>query len=301
MTIDYHSHPTLSVILPVRNAGAFLAESIESVLAQTYRNFELIVIYDHSTDNSLSILNSHVIKDDRIKLIAGKNTGLIDALNIGLHSARGQFIARMDADDVCTLDRFEEQIKHMLQTGSDICGSHFSIINESGCSLGAKLVPIRRDEITVYLAATVPFPHGSVMMKSSFIEKHNLAYGPNGCSEDYKLWVAFFNKQASISNCDKFLFKYRETGNSLSKRLKFATARDAKLISLQFIEENYHLYSDAVCRLLGQYSELSTDIKKIILIGSLHASIKRKNLFFLKVLAKSSIVPVGLFLFHLLK
>ena len=107
--------PTISVIMSVYNTNkSFLAEAIESILNQTYPNFEFIIIDDNSTDGSLSIIEQYMSKDDRIVLIKNKtNIGLTKSLNKGLKLAKGQYIARMDADDVSLPDRFKQQIEYM--------------------------------------------------------------------------------------------------------------------------------------------------------------------------------------------
>lgn len=294
-------YPLVSVILPVRNAANFLSEAIESILKQTLSNFELIIVYDKSDDASFDIVKKFQKSDSRIKLVYGENNSLIGALNIGLLAAKGKFIARMDADDISLPDRFAVQVKNMELNNADICGSHFYIVGPTSNLLGAKLVPVNQDQFIAYLATTVPFAHGSVMIRTSFIRKHELLYGPSGCSEDYKLWVSFFNKGAIFSNCDNFLFKYRDTKHSLSKRFKKTSANDAKLISKEFIEKNYDQYYKAVSRLIVDYGYLSNDAKKILLLGTFSASIIKRNTIFFKVLAKSGLIPFVLFLYNLLK
>lgn len=108
----------ISVILPVYNAELYLKEAIESILKQTYKSFELIILNDGSSDNSLNIINS--FKDDRIILIDRENNGLVYTLNEGINMAKSKYIARMDADDISLSDRFEKQIKHMEENSLDI-------------------------------------------------------------------------------------------------------------------------------------------------------------------------------------
>src|SRR5438094_2743094 len=105
MAGEKNNDPLISVLLPVYNASAYLATAIESILTQTFRNYELIIINDGSTDDSLSIIRSFT--DDRIKLIDNPaNIGLIESLNKGIDLARGKYIARMDADDISLPTRF---------------------------------------------------------------------------------------------------------------------------------------------------------------------------------------------------
>lgn len=102
--------PAISVLTSCFNAAAFLAESIESILGQTYRDFEYLLIDDGSTDATLDILNQYAARDDRIVLVRKSNSGLCDSLNVGLRIARGDWIARLDADDVAMPQRLQAQL-----------------------------------------------------------------------------------------------------------------------------------------------------------------------------------------------
>src|SRR3954469_1098404 len=102
--------PAVSVIMPVYNARAYVAEAIDSVLAQTFGDFELILVDDGSTDGSLDILRGYEKRDPRVRVISRPNTGIVGALNDGLKLARGEFIARIDADDASLPNRFEKEI-----------------------------------------------------------------------------------------------------------------------------------------------------------------------------------------------
>ncbi len=105
----------ISVIMPVYNAERYVAEAVQSILDQTFRDFEFIIVNDGSTDGSLAILERFAKSDPRIKLISRPNTGLVFALNEMLELARGEFIARMDADDVAIPDRFAQQLRYLAQ------------------------------------------------------------------------------------------------------------------------------------------------------------------------------------------
>ena len=101
----------VSVILPVYNAQKYLEEAIESIINQTYTNFEFIIIDDGSGDNSLNIINKYQKQDSRILVITRENKGLVYTLNEGINQAKGKYIARMDADDISLSNRFEKQIE----------------------------------------------------------------------------------------------------------------------------------------------------------------------------------------------
>ena len=103
--------PEVSVLMSCYNASRWLHEAIDSVLTQTFENFEFVLVDDGSTDDTWNIIQSYRDRDERIVPISKKNTGLPDSLNVGIAKARGAWIARLDADDVCEPTRLEEQVK----------------------------------------------------------------------------------------------------------------------------------------------------------------------------------------------
>jgi glycosyltransferase involved in cell wall biosynthesis len=229
----------ISVIMPVYNAEKYLDEAIQSILNQTYKNFEFIIINDGSTDKSLEIIRKYKKQDTRIVLISRKNKGLITSLNEGIEKAEGKYIARMDADDISLPERFTKQVKLMEKENLDICGTHYFIISEHSHYLSARVVSCKQDFNKMILARSVPFAHGSVMFKKSFYEKNYLRYGNTkyNKAEDYALWIDFVDHNAKISNVDEFLFKYRHLENSLSKQN--VNYQHAIQLSKYYIRNNY--------------------------------------------------------------
>ena len=127
------SSPSISVVMPVFNNEQYLKESIESVLRQTYDNYEFIIINDGSTDSSKKIIEKFKQDDDRIILLTQKNLGITKSLNRAIKYSNGDYIARMDADDICDPKRFELQIQHMKKNPNiDIVGSMVSLISKKG-------------------------------------------------------------------------------------------------------------------------------------------------------------------------
>ena len=160
--------PTVSVVMPVYNARRYLAEAVDSVLAQTLTDFELIAVDDGSTDDSLQVLREYEARDARVRVITRVNTGIVGALNDGLVAARGHFIARMDSDDLCLPERFEKQVA-FLRAHPDhvLVGSQVLLIDPEG----AALCPKRDSEYTheridwAHLHHRWPMVHPSVMMR----------------------------------------------------------------------------------------------------------------------------------------
>jgi glycosyltransferase involved in cell wall biosynthesis len=233
----------ISVVLPVYNAEKHLKEAIESILTQTYKIFELIIINDGSTDNSLAIIKKYEKLDKRIIIINRKNKGLIVSLNDGLKKAKGKYIARMDADDISLPQRFEEQIYLMENEGLDICGGHYLLINDDGETNGLNLTPISHNMCFLSLVSKVPFAHPTVMIRKEFLEHNCLLYGQTEfrIAEDLDLWMRMIKMGAKFSNVNSILFKYRIINDSLSKVNKIGLAKDTKKMQHKFFENNKNI------------------------------------------------------------
>ncbi|MBO5705288.1 MAG: glycosyltransferase family 2 protein [Alphaproteobacteria bacterium] len=207
------STPRVSVILPAYNAEMYLAEAIESILGQTYTDFELIILNDGSTDNTPEIIKHYADLDERIVFIDNNvNQGLIAVLNQGLDMARGEFVARMDSDDISLPTRFEKQVKY-LDANPDV-GVLGTLIHGFGkFDLSGIQIPV---VTALDMLKENYIAHPSVMMRKSILDKYNLRYDPkyNHC-EDIELWtrMIFLTK---FRNIMEVLLMYRITGNNIS-------------------------------------------------------------------------------------
>lgn len=205
----------ISVVMPVYNAEKYLDEAIQSILNQTYKDYEFIIINDGSTDKSLSIIEKYKDQDERIVLISRENRGIVASLNEGIQKAKGKYIARMDADDISMASRFEIQIAYMIKNSLDICGGDFVSINESTELLNAFNVPKTQDEILIAMTNTIAFAHPSVIIRREFLIQNNLLYRKVP-AEDIDLWMRMYNLGAKFGNVDDIVLKYRIVPNSLS-------------------------------------------------------------------------------------
>ena len=179
--------PRVTVLMPVYNGGDLLRQAIESILNQTYKDFELLIINDGSTDTSKDIATSFI--DSRIQIVSNEfNLGLIASLNRGLEIARGEFIARMDADDISFPDRLEKQLRFMVNHPEiGICGTAIEKVDERGSKI--VIMPESHHMICFFMLFDNPFAHNTIMFRSSLIRKHGLTYDHNfKYSEDYELW-----------------------------------------------------------------------------------------------------------------
>jgi glycosyltransferase involved in cell wall biosynthesis len=206
--------PVISVILPVYNGEKYVAESIDSILNQTFTDFELIIINDGSTDNSLQVLQAYQKFDTRIRLITRENKGLVATLNEGIDLARGAWIARMDADDISMPQRFEKQLQWLTKTKADICGSWIRFF-------GAENRPVRQHPhtdagIKAEMLFSPGFAHPTVMMKAALVklERYDSAWEN---AEDYDLWERAVRAGWKMTNVPEVLLCYRLHEQQVSK------------------------------------------------------------------------------------
>lgn len=197
--------PLLSVIMPVFNSAPYLAESIASVLSQTNVDFEFLIIYDLSTDNSFAIIERYRNIDSRIRVLMGNKT-LVGALNQGIIAAEGEFIVRMDADDISYPHRFDRQLAWLHETGADITGSWIELLHNQS----SRTVKVRQTDpaIKMEMLFCSPFKHPAVMMRASLAK--NLLYDPAYTfAEDYDLWVRCAVAGWKMTNVQEALLQYR--------------------------------------------------------------------------------------------
>ncbi len=210
--------PSISVVTSVYNCEKYLRESINSILSQTFNDFEFIIIDDGSIDSSIDIINS--FNDSRIKLLRQENRGLAFALNEGIKKARGKYIARMDADDICLPDRFQKQFD-FLEHNPDyvVVGSNAHRMDMKGNYLCTSSMPISWEEIKTVLPQA-PFYHSSTMFrKDVFFKCGEYSEIIKNHFEDWLLWNKM-SKEGKFYNIEIPLIKYRVVPGSLSKRNK---------------------------------------------------------------------------------
>jgi glycosyltransferase involved in cell wall biosynthesis len=210
------SLPKVSVILPVFNGNLHLSQAIGSILNQTFKNIELIIIDDGSTDDSLSIIKNY--GDSRIVLLEHeKNLGLIAALNNGIDHAQSEYIARMDSDDISLPTRLEMQAHFLDQNPSiGVCGTWLQCFGDSHKKWKNYTLPEHHDAIVVNLIFRNPLAHSTVMMRKALIDQYHLRYDPFYIhSEDYDFWVKF-SKFTKLANFPAILLKYRLHQNRIS-------------------------------------------------------------------------------------
>ena len=202
--------PRCSVLMPVYNAERFVSEAVESILNQTYRDFEFVIIDDGSTDRSRRILQDYATLDPRIRLTSRPNTGYLRALNEGLGYCRGEYIARMDADDVSLAERFERQVAFLdAHPECLMVGCALVRIDADGDVLCEEHLPETHDEIEARLLKPIgAIGHPAVMIRrQSLVEAGG--YREEYCgAEDHDLWLRLAER-GKLANLSEALLKCR--------------------------------------------------------------------------------------------
>ncbi|AJZ63346.1 glycosyltransferase like 2 family protein [Paraburkholderia fungorum] len=180
--------PKVTVLMPVYNGQEFISEAISSIFAQSFRDFELLVINDGSTDKTKAILDVHQIKDSRLKVLHQENSGIVSALNRGLATATGEYIARMDADDIAHSERLLQQVTLLERFPRVVaCGS---AIRKFGEKNGLVSMPKTNEECLLAQLIGPCFAHPSVMLRAQTIRSNGLQYSESyQYAEDYKFWT----------------------------------------------------------------------------------------------------------------
>ena len=202
--------PKISLIMSVYNGEDYLRDAIESVLNQTFRDFELIVINDCSTDSTGEILNRFAEADERIKVHTNEvNLRLPSSLNKAIALAQGKYIARMDADDICLPERLEKQYEFMENNPKVALSScRFMTLKNGVISSGGCGGKSDKESIKALLLVTNPILHPGIIAKADAIR--NLGYDKNfTCTEDMELWTRFVMAGYDIEIMPEYLMIYR--------------------------------------------------------------------------------------------
>ena len=183
--------PKISVLMSCYNGVPFLSQAIESILTQTFTDFEFILINDGSIDDTLAIIKDYAVKDSRIVVIEKRNTGLTDSLNVGIGAARGEWIARLDSDDVALPSRLQDQICSVYSNPTILLlGTGCVEIDENGVEIKSHLYPTRHHNLLKSLKSLGPFfPHSSAMFRRDIAVKIGGYNKRMLMSQDSDLWL----------------------------------------------------------------------------------------------------------------
>ncbi|MBS1966366.1 MAG: glycosyltransferase [Chloroflexi bacterium SZAS-1] len=226
------AQPAVTVLMPVYNAAAYLAAALDSVLKQTFADFELLAIDDGSTDDSGALLASYAARDARLRVVPGeRNLGLIARLNQGLELARGRYIARMDGDDLCLPTRLARQVALLdAQPNVALCGSWVQTFGDAATRI--ERYPSDDAGIRCELLFRNVLAHPATMLRRACIIRHALWYDPTFIhAEDYALWIQIAN-YGQIVNIPEVLVHYRIHAAQVGTRERAAQTAAAARVRL---------------------------------------------------------------------
>lgn len=289
--------PLLSVILPVYNCEKYLAVCIESILVQTFKDFELIIIDDGSTDQSYNIIKS--FRDSRIIVSRQNNKGLACTLNYGLKISKADIVARIDADDICFPERFEKQYEFLMNNEEYIIvGSQAVIIDKEGnrvYTTNSHEVPCLNQEIKNKFPLN-PFIHSSVMFRKKYVIECGGYYEPiKHYFEDLILWNKL-KKYGKMYNLSSPLIYYRLTPTALTTKHNSKEMREVQKSIIDRILNN-----EDIDELKERFIELNSKVTikekeksyylllaKKYLYNNINIKLARKNIFQLLKISKFS-------------
>jgi glycosyltransferase involved in cell wall biosynthesis len=287
--------------MPAWNAEQFIAEAMDSVLTQTFKDFEFIIINDGSTDGTSKIIRSY--NDPRIIFIDNeKNQGVAVALNQGMGMARGKYIARMDADDISYPERFMKQVEFMEKNpnvgvlGADVQvldGRDYKALVQKG---RVGLLGMMRDN---------KICHPTVMLRKSTFDQHNLRYSSDfEAAEDYELWARAV-RYTAIANLPDVLLKYRWHDNNTSKR-----KRESQLMNVRKVRESLVDYiagqDDEDKKLLKFYFGNTRDVGITTYLFGLFRLLEHRSTYLNRKIYLFGIIPLvkikknKVYLFHII-
>lgn len=205
----------VSIVMSVYNGAKYLAEAIGSILAQTFVDFEFLIVDDGSTDNSAGILKEYASQDSRIRVLTNEtNKGFPFSLNRAIRESSASYIARMDADDISLPHRLQTQYDFMeSHPDIDICGSWMEMF---GDETGTMRLPVKDADIRTQLLGGCCMAHPSIMMRRELIVRNSLFYDESfSCAVDYDLWTRAIDV-AKFHNIPEVLVRYRVHGGQIS-------------------------------------------------------------------------------------
>lgn len=245
--------PKISVIMPVYNTKEeYLREAIESILNQTYADFEFIILNDGSTNNSEDVILSY--QDKRIRYIKNEtNLGLIQTLNKGINEAEGQYLARMDSDDISLKTRFEKQIEFMdKNTDVGVLGTWWKTFPYDSIVKH----PSKNEEIKAFLRFQYSvLGHPTVMIRKSILDEYSLGYKEEDKhAEDYGLWLSMIEK-TNFANLEEILLNYRWHDENVSVIHSQVQSQNANRLRLEAQKNILKIDTNKILAALNKVTE----------------------------------------------
>lgn len=246
----------ISIIIPYYNKKNFIKKTINSILNQTYKNFEILIVYDDTNKSDLKIINKIKKKDKRIRIIINqKNIGAGESRNKGIKSSRGKFIAFIDGDDLWKKNKLKEQLNFMKLKKKLITHTSYKIIDEKNKILGIRKSKNIYDFKKLLLSCDIGL--STVMINKSILKK-NYKFPKTKTKEDFILWLNIVKSGINIYSLNKVLTYWRKTDKSLSsstlQKIKdgfvvynkymgfnvFTSIYYLSMLSINFLIKNYY-------------------------------------------------------------
>ncbi len=234
--------PLVSVIIPVYNRETLLSDAVHSLLTQTYKHLEIIIVDDGSTDNTLKVAQSLAKKDSRIRVIASPHQGRWGARNTGLEAANGKYIAYQDSDDISLPYRIERLVTYMEKN------SYVHMVGSAFAPIGKIFPPF--DYVTtaeglkgedlrlIFLLGATPTLQGTILMRRDFIEDNHIRYREEqGRMEELSLYEQFYEHNGYIANLPEVLYQYRMHGDN--PKLFYKEAKEFVMLFFNAYWERY--------------------------------------------------------------
>lgn len=213
--MDITQQPLITVVMPNYNGHRFVEQAIDSVLDQSYQNFELIVVDDCSTDDSLQLIQQKAQSDERIRIITLEhNVGVANARNTGIKNAKGKYIALLDNDDLWTEDKLECQLE-LAKKGADIVYCSYDFIDEQNDTIKKPFVVPRQTNFNTMLVSSV-ISCSTSFIKTELMQEH--PFNPEFYHEDYVLWMELLRVCPTAYGVQKVLMHYRQVAGSRSNK-----------------------------------------------------------------------------------
>jgi hypothetical protein len=208
--------PRVSVVMPVHNGGPHLEHAVESILGQTFADFEFVIIDDGSTDSTAEVLRRHQAADRRVRVLHQEKAGLVASLNCGCGQARAPYIARMDADDIAFPDRLARQVEFLDRHPTvALVGSAVVRIDATGRELTRNVCPTSHAEIVEALREYTCFTHPTVVLRATALAAVGGYRPAYRAAEDYDLWLRL-SERFELANLPDPLLYYRVSPGQIS-------------------------------------------------------------------------------------
>lgn len=249
----------ISVLLPVYNAEKYIAHTVKSVLQQSYSNFELIAVDDGSKDNSLEILTN--FSDPRLKVYFQENQGLATTLNLAFKYSNGEFLARIDADDICIVERFKKQIDYLdKHLDVAVVGSAVEYIDYKGDYIARSFPPTSHRTIRKkILNGGCCLTHPSVLMRADVFRQVGGYDERSRCAQDLFLWSKMVSKGYKLKNLPMPLIKYRLADDAVSS---IYVDKEYDYLKNTICKQPFDVSNDLINQFNSKYLELKITSKK---------------------------------------